>query len=114
MIKGLGNDDIGKDKRESQSTKLVNLVLDAGCELFHDDQRRAYCSMKNGGHVETWPIRRKGFKQWMSYQYFLEHKKTPSAQGIQDAIGVIEGKALYEGKEEPVFIRVAGDHHEVF
>ena len=101
-------------ENESQATQLVNLVLNEECELFHDDEQRAYASMHVGEHIATWPIRRKGFKQWLKHRYFIEYDKSPSSQAIQDALGVLEGRALYEGKEETVYVRVGGTSDEVF
>jgi hypothetical protein len=101
-------------KEESQATKLVKLMLDDKCELFHDDEQRAYASMHVREHIETWPLRRKGFKQWLKHRYFIANKKSPSSQAVQDALGVLEGRALYECKEESVYVRVGGTPDEVF
>ena len=100
--------------KKSQATQLVQLVLDEGCELFHDDEQRAYASMHVNGHIETWPIRRKGFRQWLSHRYFSVNKTSPSAQAVQDALGVLEGRALHLGKEETVYVRVGGNDHDIF
>lgn len=101
-------------EKESQATKLVNLALNDGCDLFHDDEQRAYASMRVGEHIETWPLRRNGFKQWLKHRYFMKYEKSPSSQAVQDALGVLEGRALYEGKEETVYVRVGGTPDEVF
>jgi len=103
-----------QDKKESQATQLVNLVLNDGCELFHDDEQRAYASMHVREHIETWPLRRKGFKQWLKHRYFMKYERSPSSQAVQDAIGVLEGRALYEGKEETVYVRLGGTAADVF
>lgn len=94
----------------SQSTLLVQLVERAGVKLFHDGDT-GYATVPVDEHVETWPIRHRGFKRWLARGYYKEHAKPPSNQPLQDALGVLEGKAEYEGPERKVFIRVghAGD-----
>jgi hypothetical protein len=51
------------------------------------------------GHYETWPLCTKVFRRWLARQFYNQHEKTPNSQAIQDALGVLEGKALFEGAE---------------
>jgi hypothetical protein len=89
----------------SQATELVELAGTA--ELFHDPSGEAYATIDVDKHRETWLLKAKGFRSWIRQQYYLAHDKTPGSQAVQDALGVLEGKALFEGPEAPVYTRLA-------
>lgn len=87
-------DEEGEGKSPSQATRLVALALDVGAELFHAPDGEAYASIKVGGHAETWPLKVKGFRHWLARQFYEAEGKAPGSQAVQDALGVLEGKAL--------------------
>jgi hypothetical protein len=39
--------------------------------------------------------------------FFKKHAKSPSTSALKDALGLLEGRALYDGKEREVFVRMA-------
>jgi hypothetical protein len=91
----------------SQATQLVELAADA--ELWHTPgaDGEAYATIEVDGHRETWPCKAKGFRRWLARQFFAAHEKAPGAQAVQDALAVLEGKALFDGPEYPVHTRLA-------
>lgn len=98
----------GDDDRGPKSADLLVGLAD-GAELFHDSGGNAHATVSIGDHRETWPIKSSGFKRWLQRQYWERHESAPSTQAMTDALGVIEGKAVFEGREHDVYIRVAGD-----
>jgi hypothetical protein len=58
-------------------------------------------------HKETWPLKVKSFRRWLARLFYQVEKTSPGAQSVQDALGVLEGKALYDGPESPVYTRLA-------
>ena len=90
----------------TQSDILIDLASSA--ELFHSPDGTAFADIQINGHRETWPIRRKGFKHWLSRQYFEATNGAPSSEALQSALNVIEAKAYFEAQERRVFIRVGG------
>src|SRR5205807_918504 len=40
--------------------------------------------------------------------------KPPGAQAVQDALAVLEGKALFDGEEHPVYLRLAGHEDKIY
>jgi hypothetical protein len=89
----------------SQATDIVNLARDV--EFFHTAENEAFGSIQVEKHVETWRLRDSRFKRWLAARYFEQFSKAPSSQAIQDALGVLEGIALYKGKQRKVFTRFA-------
>ena len=89
----------------TQATRLLELAESA--ELFHTSDKDAYATIQICNHRETWPIKSKIFKQWLSREYYQETRTSANSQALQDALGVLEAKALFDGEEKPVHIRIA-------
>lgn len=60
-----------------------------------------------GCHRETWALKSKGFRSWLARRFYQLEERTPATQALQNAIGVLEGKAQYEGPVLRVHTRVA-------
>lgn len=58
-------------------------------------------------HYETYHIRAENTKFWLTRRFYEEKGRPPGAQALQDALGVLEARARFEGEEHPVHIRVA-------
>ena len=99
----------GEDSpKKSHADLLVELAQDA--DLFHTPggcDSEAYASIMVNGHRETWAIRSKGFRRWLGRRFHQEHEKVPSSQALQDALNVITGKAIFDGLERPIHVRLA-------
>lgn len=92
-------------ERKSQSTRLIELADEA--ELWHTPDGDAYATIRVTDHREHHRLRSKLFKQWLGQQYYTHYKGAPSAQGVNDALAVLEAKACFDGEERPVHVRVA-------
>jgi hypothetical protein len=99
----------GNDQRTTQAETLAK-VADAA-ELFHahDDTCYADITVESHGntHRETWPIRSKGFRRWLTRRFFKATGKAPSSDAISAALNLIEARAHFEGPERVVHLRVA-------
>lgn len=94
-----------KGKRESQAELLVKLADEA--ELFHDPARKAYATIPVEGHYETWPVQSGGFRGWLRERFFRAYGKPPASQALQDAIEHLAARALFDGPQMSIFVRVA-------
>jgi polyhydroxyalkanoate synthesis regulator phasin len=99
-------------KKDSQSTQLVNLAK--GTELFHDPDGSPFARITIDDHREVWPLRSRVFRCWLSHKYFLENSRTPGSQALQDAISVLEGRALYESEKFQTYVRLAKHEGYIF
>lgn len=102
-------------QRETQAQILVNLASDA--ELFHTPDGRAYATIVVNSHRENWPITLRGsgpFKNWLRQRFFAEYGKPPGSQALQDAVGVLEARAQFEGPEVPVCVRLAEANGSIY
>ncbi|HLZ72977.1 MAG TPA: hypothetical protein VKV26_24000 [Dehalococcoidia bacterium] len=98
----------------SQATRLVQLAEQMQVELFHTPDGRAFASFRRDDHTETQPLRSKGFRTWLAALCYKTEGTSPRAQAVQDTLGVLEGRALHDGPERAVFLRVASCDGKVF
>lgn len=96
----------------SQADILVDLANNAA--LFHTPDGTAYTDFEVKNHRETWPVRSKGFKRWLTKLYYEKTGGAPNAEALNAAFNVIEAKAHYDAPELPVFIRVAGHDGKIY
>ena len=104
----------GATEEESQATRLVGLARAAGAALFHTPDGEAYASILVEGHTETWLLKVKGFRRWLARLFYEEYGKAPGSQAIQDALGVLEGKAVFDGDAFPVYTRLAEHNGAIY
>ncbi|MDP9480361.1 MAG: DNA primase, partial [Actinomycetota bacterium] len=90
---------------DTQSAVLARYAEEA--DLFHNPDGEAYATVCVGEHRETHAVRSKGLRLWLQRRFYEEFGRPPGAQALQDALGVVEAKALFEGEEISVHVRVA-------
>lgn len=94
-------------ERDSVGTVIVKLALESGLEMWHDPKGDPWATLRHSGHAEHHPLKTKAVKRYLAYLYYSEHGSALHAQGLQDALGTLEARATYEGKEYPTFVRLA-------
>lgn len=100
-------EEIGEAGRgPTQADTLIELA--AAAELFHAPDGIGFADLDINGHRETWPVRAKGFRRWLSRQFFEATSGAPSSEALQSALNVIEAKAHFDAPERAVHVRVGG------
>lgn len=94
-----------KSKPKSQSSVLVALAEDA--ELFHTAEGDTYATIVINNHRETWALKSRGFRDWLSKHYYESEGSIPNSQALQDALNTLQGIARHDGPEHKVHIRLA-------
>ncbi len=98
----------------SAADRLIGLVLEAGIEFFHDPDQHGWASIRVDGHWENHPIRSRPFQLFLLRTYYRETGKSPGAQAIRAALELFEAKALFDGKESPINLRVANHRGKLY
>lgn len=96
----------------TQSQVLVNIAAKA--DFFITPEGKVYATFPVGKHKETWGLKNKRFKAWLINQFNDMYKKAPGGQALNDALNLIEAKALYGAKTEKLFIRVGNKDGNVY
>jgi hypothetical protein len=95
-----------QQKKEKAADILIRLAGGAE-ELFHAPDGTGFAIIPVGDHLETWPVRSKGFKRWLAREFFTETASASNSDAIQSALNVIEARAHFDGRQRPVYVRVA-------
>ena len=91
--------------KPSPAKNLVALVSDI--ELFHDKSQAPYASIKEGPVHKTMALQSQGFAMWFRHRLWEQEETTASDQVIKEAISLLQARAIYDGVEYPVGLRVA-------
>ncbi len=83
------------------------VALAATAELFHDENNETYASVPVAAHTETCRIGSQHFSRWLAHSYYTASKAAVPPQAMTTAVAQLSAKALFEGKQESVHVRVA-------
>jgi hypothetical protein len=97
----------GNEKDKPSQADILIRIATGEAYLFHDEARDGYASLPINGHRETWPLRSKFFKQWLVRRFYEQTEKSPNNEAIRQALNVIEAKAVFDGPEIKLNLRVA-------
>jgi hypothetical protein len=92
--------------RPKQADILIEIAQSA--QLFHTAAGIGFADLHIDGHRETWPLRAKGFRRWLTRRFFESTGGAPNSEAMQSALNVIEAKAHFDAPERAVCIRVGG------
>jgi hypothetical protein len=95
------------EENQKQSTRLINLAKQAGVELFHTPEREAFATIHVDSHVETCSLKDRMFRLWLSRLYYKDQDQAISSNAMQEALGIFDSMALFDGEMKKVFIRKA-------
>lgn len=96
----------GKGDEEPTQQEIL-LAIAAAAELFHTSDDESFARIPVNGHLETWAIKGGGFKKWLLHEFYKLQKKAPQAEIFSSTIKLLEAKALFDGPERPMWVRVA-------
>jgi len=110
------DEDQGGDHSEggSATDRLIGLVLETGIEFFHDPDQHGWASIRVAGHWENHPIRSRQFQLFLLRTYYRETGESPGAQAIHAALDLFEAKALFDGEESAINLRVANHRGKLY
>jgi hypothetical protein len=108
-------EDKPEEKEERKLTQAEQLIDCAtGVELFHSSDGDSYATIPVGGHKETHPIKSKGFRHWLVRAFFERYERPPGAQALQEALGLLEARAQFDGAEWEVHVQVAEHNGAIY
>jgi hypothetical protein len=106
-----------KPQPEPQARKAADILIELSTgaeELFHTPDGTAFASIPIDNHLETLPVRSKGFRRWLAREFFIKTSSAPNSDAIQSALNVIEARAHFDGKQRPVYIRVGACERRLY
>jgi hypothetical protein len=94
-----------KAETDSQSGRLVKLADTV--DRWHTPGMDGYATVRVGNHLENWPIRSKQFKMFLQHLYYVDNGRPANSQALEDATGVLESQARYDGEQHSTHVRIA-------
>lgn len=104
-------------RSESEKTRagdLVQYTQNGNVELFHDDVKEPYAKIKISDHWEIFALKDRGFKRWLTQQYYNDMGDVPNKDAVMGALGVIEAKAVFGGKQHSLHNRVCWHENAIW
>lgn len=95
------------DAGDADSPRSLAKIASDEAELFHDPGGTAFARIVAGGHLETWPVGSRAFKEWLSSRYFAGHGAAPKTATLTEGLLEISGRARFAGPRRDVHLRVA-------
>jgi hypothetical protein len=115
---GDGETSLGRDDRELKPARESQVELVLRCaedaRLFHTPDGKPYATVACTGKVEHLNIRSQRFKSWLTHVFFKQRRRPPTPESLQSAIGALQARALIEGDEARVSVRVAEHEGKLF
>lgn len=100
-------DSAGESTKQNIATQLVRMAEDSGATMWRNADGDTYITLPSEGHSEHHRTNSGAVRKWLSYRFYSSAGRAPGAQAIADATGILEGVALYQGEEHPVWLRSA-------
>ena len=100
----------------SKATRAVGYAQNAGADLWHDPDGKAYADVRGDDGVRwTICVRTRAFRTWLSRVFYEEEGSVIGGQAATDAADVLAAKAIYDGPEHDVHVRIAsGPDGEIY
>ena len=106
-------DDDGAE-RKSVAAKIADSFSEHGPELFHGTDGTSYTTVEVNGRSETFRIASDDFKKYLRLIWFNNTGKPAPINALNEAVGLIEAIALFQGSEHEIWVRVASADSSVW
>ena len=81
-------------------------ALTGAADLFRTPDGIAYADLEIDGHRETWAVHSRFFRRWLTWQLLSATNGVPSTQALNEALGLLEARALSGGPVHEVKVRL--------
>ena len=96
----------GRNPKRSQASMLVDLVIDSGALLFHDERIEPYVALPMERR-EIWALGTRTVRRWLARLFWQLVNKAPSGETLATAVNLLSSMAIFDGPEYPLSVRVA-------
>lgn len=93
-----------ENEKQNQASVLVSFALSKTI-VFHDSNSNTYSQDKRSNEIKK--LESKGFKAWLSAEYYAVTRASVRDQSLREAVGTLCGIARHEGECHDVHIRIA-------
>ena len=106
-----GDSTEGEDRERPTQARLLVAIAQEHAELFKTTDGEAYATIRRS---ETLAVRSKAFRSFLLGEFFNAYDKTPSSQGLKEAVDALETLALLGTITRTTFLRVGAQDSRFF
>lgn len=99
--------------KPSQAERLIALARPADLFLARDGET-ACASVTVNKHRETWALRSRGFRLWLTHQFYISEGRAPGGDALRDALNTIDAQARFRGVTHDVCVRIGAHQGAVY
>jgi hypothetical protein len=96
-------------EKASQADQLIALAEHS--TFGHTTEGSAYARCPVGDHLETFAVDSVPFKQWLRAGFYRKNRRSPKDDALREAVDTLAARALFDGPEIKVFVRI-GEHED--
>jgi hypothetical protein len=96
-----------------QADIAINLARE-NAKLFHTADGTAFADIRVENHRETWAVRSRGFKLWLTREYHRACHGAPNSDAMQCALNALEAIACFDGREHQVSLRIGSVNEKIY
>lgn len=85
----------------------LDLLDQAGADLWHDPEGEGYVSIKQAGRMQTMRLRSKAAAELIQGVCWTQRKLVLKADAFREVLAVLSARAVHDGLEREAFVRVA-------
>jgi 5S rRNA maturation endonuclease (ribonuclease M5) len=101
----------GDDRERPTQARLLVAIAQEHAELFKTTDGEAYATIRRS---ETLAVRSKAFRSFLLGEFFNAYDKTPSSQGLKEAVDALETLAHLGTVTRTTFLRVGAQDSRFF
>jgi hypothetical protein len=101
------------DEKAKQADVLIK-IAHATAKFWHSRDSTAFVDISVRKHRETWPVRSRNFKLWLSRLYYESRRSAPNSDAVQSALNILEASSRFDGPELPVSVRIADANGKMY
>jgi hypothetical protein len=106
--------DAQSERKPSQGEILLRLAHEAGVELWATSEGDPMMTVPVAEHVEHHRLATRAARDWLGFLFYGAQERPPSAQAVQDTLGVLRGEALYAGARVDAPVRYAATEEATY
>jgi hypothetical protein len=98
----------GADQEHKRvADRLIELAEVAGIEWWHTPDGEPFVTVWVKAHQETYVLRDREFRHWLRHQYWRACHRAVRTEPVEEALAILEARALFAGAVHEVAVRVA-------
>lgn len=101
------HEDQGEPKKKRKTHAEILAEEAEHIQNFQNAEGESFCTFEVHDHLETWPIKSKGTRNYLRRRFFQRTRKSPSKIALQQVLDLMESYAMFDAPERiEVFTRL--------